>query len=264
MNNNLLGKIPDELAIMIGRREWQEVMIGCSGAQTFYLTASSEPGYYLKIISCNSANPLYPEKARLDWLQSRLPVPQMLYYKQDETREYLLMSELPGLMSCDASLDQDLPCLVRMLANSLKLVHSLNIATCPFDQRLHVKLPEAYRRIETGYVDESDFDDEHLGQTAQRLYQKLLATRPKDEDLVFTHGDFCLPNIIVTPTYILSGFTDWGRAGIADRYQDLALCARSLNFNFGSEWPPLLFEAYGLDKLEQAKLEFYCLLDEFF
>ncbi|HLX56069.1 MAG TPA: phosphotransferase, partial [Ktedonobacteraceae bacterium] len=59
-------------------------------------------------------------------------------------------------------------------------------------------------------------------------------------------------------------FIDWGRAGIADRYQDLALAARSLAYNFGPGWESLLWEAYGLQTVDAAKIAFYRLLDEFF
>jgi aminoglycoside phosphotransferase len=62
----------------------------------------------------------------------------------------------------------------------------------------------------------------------------------------------------------VSGFVDWGRAGIADRYQDLALCARSIAANLGPEWVTAFFEHYGLTIIDQRKLSFYELLDEFF
>jgi aminoglycoside phosphotransferase len=85
------------------------------------------------------------------------------------------------------------------------------------------------------------------------------------EDIVFTHGDYCLPNILIDHTHTqINGFIDWGRAGIADRYQDLALATRSLIYNFGPGWESLLWKEYGLETVDYGKLEFYQLIDEFF
>ena len=54
--------------------------------------------------------------------------------------------------------------------------------------------------------------------------------QPKEE-LVFTHGDYCLPNSFIKDNKTV-GFIDLGNAGIADKWQDLALCIRSLEHNF--------------------------------
>ena len=40
----------------------------------------------------------------------------------------------------------------------------------------------------------------------------LLRKRHDEEDLVFTHGDYCLPNVIIDGEEV-AGFVDWGRAG---------------------------------------------------
>ena len=55
----------------------------------------------------------------------------------------------------------------------------------------------------------------------------------------------------------VSGFVDCGNAGVADPYQDLALCARSVAYNFGPDFVPVLFAKYGLDSVDEAKLA-YC------
>ena len=153
---------------------------------------------------------------------------------------------------------------VRNLAAGLRQIHSLDISECPFDQTLTIKLEKARLKVERGLVDEDDFEPQYQGKTARELYELLLETKPADEDLVFTHGDYCLPNIILNNNKV-SGFIDLGRAGVADRYRDLALAVRSILYNLGSEqWVDLFFECYGITDRDQTKIDFYILLDEFY
>ena len=154
-------------------------------------------------------------------------------------------------MSCDPAFESNPLQMVKALAAGLKMLHSLDITDCPFDARLEIQLEAACRRTQARLVDETDFDDERVGRTATDLFEELLKKRPVNEDLVFTHGDYCLPNIILDPTSLeVSGFIDLGRCGVADRYQDLALAARSLAYNWGEKFVPALFEAYGLKENE--------------
>lgn len=60
------------------------------------------------------------------------------------------------------------------------------------------------------------------------------------------------------------GFVDCGRAGLADRHQNLALARRSIAENFGPGWFEHFLEACGAVDLDEGKLSYYCLLDEFF
>jgi aminoglycoside phosphotransferase len=57
---------------------------------------------------------------------------------------------------------------------------------------------------------------------------------------------------------------DWGRAGIADRYQDIALAIRSIGYNFGNAYVQAFLDAYGLTAVDEAKVHYYQLMDEFF
>jgi len=158
--------------------------------------------------------------------------------------------------------------IVSALAAGLRTLHATNISACPFDQSRRVRIAAAEARIRAGQVQEGDFDAARRGRTAAELYRELVASAPASEDRVFTHGDFCLPNVILVENGAggvrISGFVDCGNAGIADRYQDLALCARSVAYNFGAEMVPLLFAKYGLERVDEAKLAYYQLLDEFF
>lgn len=60
------------------------------------------------------------------------------------------------------------------------------------------------------------------GLNAHKLYLELLAWRSDvSNELVFGHGDYCLPNVLVRGEH-LSGIIDWSRGGYADKRFDLA------------------------------------------
>jgi len=108
-----------------------------------------------------------------------------------------------------------------------------------------------------------DFDEERAGRSPASLLDELHATRPPDEDLVLTHGDYCFPNVVIND-WSLSGFIDLGRCGVADRYHDLAQAERSVRRNLGERWVAPFFATYGISTPDEAKLQYYQLLDELF
>jgi aminoglycoside phosphotransferase len=254
--------LPENLSKMTNGYSWRRITIGHSESKTYLLIGTSF-NLYLKIQSLTAVESLFNEKERLEWLQGKLPVPEVIYYGQDESNEYLLITEIPGVDASDRSFEIMLPELMKQLAIGLREVHEIKIDNCPFNQRLESKIGEARKRVQNNLVDEEDFDQIRLGLTAEEVLKELLLKRPIMEDLVFTHGDYCLPNIIIDKGK-LSGFIDWGRAGVADRYQDLALATRSITYNFGKEQVQHFLDEYGVKELDESKIYFYQLLDEFF
>ncbi len=262
---NLLRKIPAALQALLEGALLEEIHEGRSGASVFRLERDPQPDRYLKIAERHSEQDLSAEVSRLIWLQGRLPVPDLIYWAEDDARQYLLISAVPGLALYHESLRDQLPALMRLYAAGLHQIHAVPVETCPFDLRLDLKITQAADRLQSGVVDAGNFDPERQGRTPQSLFRELLATRPADQDLVFTHGDYCTPNVLIDPdTMTVSGFIDWGRCGVADRYQDLALAARSIDYNFGAAWIQPFFDAYGIAAPDTAKIGFYRLLDEFF
>lgn len=170
------------------------------------------------------------------------------------------MSAMPGQDLASANLAPER--VVSILATALQALHRLPIAQCLFDHRLEQRIAAARRTLDAGLVDESDFDDERMGRTAQDAFAELLATQPRAQDLVVAHGDACLPNFMAKDG-VFTGYIDCGRLGISDRHQDLALAARSIEHNLGREWIAPFYRAYGMQPDDQ-RIAFYCLLDEFF
>ncbi|HEX8397539.1 MAG TPA: APH(3') family aminoglycoside O-phosphotransferase [Pyrinomonadaceae bacterium] len=258
---NLPKHLPQALFEALSDYDWQQNLTGFSSSQVFRLTKAGGENLYLKIDS-HGGSELADEKLRLEWLKGKLPVPEVRFFVQMDERDYLLITEIEGEGAHEDLWKEDVRRTIELLANGVRMIHSLPVADCPFDETLEAKIERARWRMELGLVDESDFDDERQGRTAEELFRELIATRPTSEDLVFTHGDYCLPNVLFKDWQI-SGFVDWGRAGVADRYQDIALLARSVCYNFGEKWTPFVFEALKIEP-DWERIEFYKLLDEFF
>ena len=223
--NDAAFDLPPDLARIAAAYEWRDAS-GCSGAQVFRLENPGAANLYLKIAERDNQD-LASEREVLGWINGQLPAPAVEWYGHSELQSFLLTTELSGVDAAQCSLLASPEQSVCLLAEGLLRIHSLPIDECPFDQRLAVKIEAARVRVENGLVDKTDFDPKRLRRSAPDLYSEVLRFRPTQEDLVLTHGDYCFPNIIMAHGAV-SGFVDWGRAGMADRYQDLALCARSM------------------------------------
>lgn len=217
---------------------------------------------------------LSDERDRLLWLATtELPAAEVLDWEDDGETATLTTAGLPGVPLSELSASAA-PGGVKSLAVFLKRLHGIGRDGCPFDRWLAVTAAQARVNVDEGRVDETDFDDERDGRSAQALLDELLELRPRAEeletgDLVVCHGDACLPNFLVDPeTYEVTGMVDVGRLGVADRHLDLALAARSvsdtsLNPAYGPAAAEAMLAAYGLPA-DPWRLDFYRFLDEFF
>lgn len=211
--------------------------------------------------------------AMLQWLDGKIPVPRVLETAEAEGFRWILMTRIPGSMSCDDAWRSNPERLVRVLAQAMKQLWTVDISDCPVDQSAESKLRRARERLEHGQFDFDLVDPETFGDdgfdSPAALLDWLTEHRPVP-DRVLTHGDFCLPNLFLED-WNLSGFLDLGRSGAGDRWSDIAICWRSLRDNFGGHYgeavpgfhPDSLFDALGIEKNEE-KLRYYLLMDELF
>ena len=185
-----------------------------------------------------------------------------MFYSKHNNREFLLLSEIKGRVSYDAVLDEEIKNNILILANGLKKIHSIDIASCPLESYPDLFLKTAKIRLELGLVDTKNFDPRWKDKTAEQLFKIIEENKPSNLDLVFTHGDYCLPNILIHKKK-LSGFIDWSYGGINDRNYDIAAVIWSIGYNFGEEWVPLFIDEYGSDKIDLNKIKYFQKLNSF-
>lgn len=199
----------------------------------------------------------------LRWLDGQAGAARLVWAGEAAGRPAMLTAAIEGIALHELPPDQAQAGAVAAIG-ALARLHALPPADCPFDERLAVKLAEARRRLSEGEIDLASLDPVFDGLSREDIWQALLARQPTSEDLVVTHGDASWPNFIFKPDGTV-GLIDLGRAGVADRYQDLALFVRSAARNFpGLPIRALLAERYPAPALSEERLEFYRLLDEFY
>ena len=260
---------PKEIQDIIGSRPYRADEIGKSRSQVFLfedMVLKTEP------VCENAAG----ERIMLSYLQGKLPVPKLLCSTEEDGLQYLLMSRLPGKMACHEKYLQNPKKLVPLLAEALHMIWAVDAADCPRKTDVRARLQMIRRDVEQGIVSMDDAEPETYGRggfaSPKDLFDYLERNIPQ-EQLVFSHGDLCLPNVFLKDGRV-SGFVDLGNAGLADPYQDIALCLRSLRHNLEGKYAPpdaayphidpdALFYELGTQK-DAEKMRYFILLDELF
>lgn len=253
------GEFPKILQQYIKGLSCNKDSIGCSES-SIYCFKNTFNTFYLKVQKVSTE--FEHEQNMMHWLQDRLPVPKIVAQCNEGGQGFLLMTKAVGNMACSPDYISNPVKLVKLLALGIRMLQSLDIKDCKFDCTLKYKLQLAKQRIDNNEIDTSDWEENNPFKSPEELFDYLITNQP-EEELSFSHGDYCLPNVFFDNEKV-TGFIDLGRAGIADKWQDIALCVRSLERNLQNKnYTDLLFEYLNV-KPNYEKINYYVLLDELF
>lgn len=257
--------VPAEMSAGLVGYHWARNKVGESGAAVYRLHGKSgAPDLFLKHGGGAVADDLLDETGRLRWLARHLNVPAVAHFTITSDLAWLLMTALPGKTAYQALEVRQAhrTAIVDALADYLKRLHAIPVSACPFNSDHAHRLDLARKRIDAGLVDEDDFDEEREGWTAEQVWQAMHQLLPLVPDPVVTHGDYSLDNLLMLDGDV-SGCIDAGRAGIGDRYQDLAIMWNCLG-EFGAALQDRFLVRYGVPDPDRRKLQFHLMLDELF
>ncbi len=207
------------------------------------------------------------------WLDGKINVAKIYVYTIKYNKAYTLMEKVNGVMLCDAQMMNSPSLVTKILADTFKKFWSLNISDCPClndnKRKLEIALENIKNNLPDFNVDEIKKYTDIIFDSPMDLWNYLNEHKIKEE-LVFSHGDMCLPNIIYDNGKVT--IIDLGLAGICDKYADIAIAYRSLmsnangkysNKRYDGYYNSILFDELGI-KVDKEKLLYFLLLDELF
>lgn len=251
----------------------EAVSLGLSGARVLrMLDAEGHPVAVVKLVDERArhlVDDLAAEAARLAWLgRLGVPVPEVLGTGVDDGESWLATRALPGRPASDPWPAGERNAVVDLLAGAARELHATPVDEDPFDRSASTVLVEARARVASGLVDRSWAVAGKRGPAARTVLGELESAVAAlgDGRLVVSHGDFCLPNVLVAGA--CAAFVDVGRAGLADPHSDVADMVRSLrspmNPQFGPASAERFLDAYGRDGIDPERLRLHDLLESFF
>ncbi|MBP3704365.1 MAG: phosphotransferase [Clostridia bacterium] len=256
---NMDLKLPESIRQRIGEREYSVDDVGLSGSTVILFD-----DMVLKIEPHSAQTDGTVEMMRR--LGDKLPIPQALEYAVEDGRSFLLMTRIEGEMCCSPYYMEHSDEMIGLMAEGLRRLWSIDITDCPRERALQDETEKALKSIRGGRMSREELL-EYGFETAEEMAE-WIETHPVEYDPVLSHGDYCLPNLLLKDGKI-SGYIDIGGIGIADRYSDIVDCWNSLKNNFGGVFggkvyedfdPDILFEKLGFP-VEPVKFR-YCRLIE--
>jgi len=255
--------LPDQIAVRVPGWDRELAWESEPATRTWRLTGPGGQVRYLKTRPADAEPPLRAEVDRMRWAGTAgLAVPRVVASCQAAGAEWLLTEALEGKDATRSSLRAEPERLVSLLAAGLRAFHGTPAAGCPFAVTPQDMMARAAERVRAGLVAQSDLDADFAGLTplaALAELTRLGRARLDAAEMVVCHGDYSLPNVLISAGQI-TGFIDLGSLAVADRWSDLAGAALSVTWNLGPEWVDPFLASYGAERDDEA-IRFYRLCD---
>ncbi|WP_339292098.1 aminoglycoside 3'-phosphotransferase [Paenibacillus sp. FSL W8-0187] len=222
-------------------------------AKTLYIEGANQP-MFLKI---TKRDELKREGLMSDYLHGKGLAPKVLAYEQHGDNDYLLTVALQGDDGVSRGHLEDPKRLAAVFGESLRYLHSISAADCPFPNRTAELVQEYQEGIMNKMGDIKGFPGGR--EQALLCLEKLQGTADHD---VLLHGDYCLPNLIMRD-FQLEGFIDLGYGGIGDLHYDLYWGIWTLRYNLGSDdYQDIFLDHYGRNDFDPERLALWTALTD--
>ena len=252
MRKTLVNKIPDGMPLEIRRfAASADIYDSSSSPEATVYFIDKGNGYYVKR---SGKGALATECKMTEYFHAKGLGTAVLSYVC-AADDWLLTAAVPGDdCTCEKYLAQPKR-LCDTIAAELRKLHETDPAGCPVPDRMAEYCATADRNYRAGKYDPSLLSGDFAFRSAHEAHNVFTAGKDALQSRVLLHGDYCLPNIILSD-WKLSGFIDVDGGGVGDRHIDLFWGAWTLCRNLKTDrYCGRFLDAYGRDRADESILK---------
>ena len=212
-------------------------------ARVYYI--DRDGGLFLKR---NASGKLKTEAEMTSYFHSLGLSAQVLAFIGTDRHDWLLTRRIAGEDCTHPMYLSDPVRLCDTSASLLRMLHDVRPDQCPVKNYLEKYRTEVFSGSRRGsYCEPEKFRELWPFSSAEEARRCAEEALPALKGDVLIHGDYCLPNIILSD-WRFSGFIDVGSGGIADRHIDILWGIWSLMYNLGiARYQDRFLDVYGRD-----------------
>lgn len=248
---NELDITDSKLLDLIDINSIQNNSMGNSVTRVYKVVLKNGEKAILKTQSIASRVTLEDEYKRLLWLQGKVECPKILYFSKNDDHILLLMECIEGKVAYEYKN------IGFKLGKFLKKIHSLDVDECPFrDNSVDMLMEKAEKKL---HFVVNSLLKMYPNDTEESLLNFIREHCPKNDAVI--HGDFCLPNVIVTDSGEMK-IIDVGDLSVSTKYFDFYHFIKSLRINKMENELDEFKKGYGISSIDENQLKWMNIMDE--
>ncbi len=254
-----IRKIAQQLLNTNKNIEIEENYIGRSDASVYILIFEKRK-YVLKAQQVKEQKSLHKLKNILLKLQTKLPVNKVIKYVQTQNQEFLLTDYIEGEPIFLYGEKKDGKNVGIILGKTLKMIHNTDFSDFEVNNEFENRIAKVKKLILENEFRPAIIKETFGDKSTLEIIDYINSLIPQKWDLVLTHGDFCLPNILIKNNK-LSGIIDLIDCRICDRAYDIYYALWSLNYNKMNRFKEDFLVSYSIDKIPSKTIKLIGIID---
>ena len=216
---------------------------------TFEIGLRASRGWHAKIHPSSDAEILKMEAEKIKLASDVLPVANKAFFKTLPGVSLLLTKTLDGSPSFDlvGTLSSDR--LIAGITEATNQLRSVSTENVQFNAPEWTRPDGIARNLGNLAVSKQKHRQLHPDFSRLTLTElrDIVDQGPGDQAKVLTHGDWCMPNVLLGQEGQVTGIVDLGELHVGDEMLDPAIMSWTIRANMGDQWEGCYLSALNLD-----------------